>query len=94
MPKERESLERSMEWSIVSKAAERSNRIRAETCLCSKAVFRSFWMRSRAVSVECSFRNADWKRDSEGKESRCLESLERTTFSRILDMKFRLEIGR
>ncbi len=52
MPNVEVSLASRMLWSIVSKAAERSRRTSAESFCSFIAKSRSFWMRSRAVSVE------------------------------------------
>jgi len=52
MPKHELSLLRRMLWSIVSKAAERSRRTRAETRCLFIARVRSLWILVRAVSVE------------------------------------------
>ena len=51
-PKVEESLVRRIWWSMVSKAAERSSKTRADTFFSLEARSRSFWMRSKAVSVE------------------------------------------
>ena len=51
-PKVERSLSRSMVWSMVSKAADRSRRTRAETFCWLDARSRSLCMRSKAVSVE------------------------------------------
>src|SRR5208282_2038694 len=44
-----------MEWSIVSKAADRSIRVRPVTCCRSTALIRWSWIISKADSVECNF---------------------------------------
>ena len=52
-----------MLWSMVSKAAERSRRTKAEIFLLSMDKRRSFWIGSRAVSVEWKGLYADWNGD-------------------------------
>ena len=52
MPKEEDSLARRIPWSIVSKAADKSSRTRADSLRLSIASSRSFCIRRRAVSVE------------------------------------------
>ena len=52
MPKVVDSLEMRIEWSIVSKAADRSRRTRAVTFWRSQARRMLFVMRRSAVSVE------------------------------------------
>ena len=52
MPNEDESLERRMPWFMVSNAAERSSRIRAEICLRLIARFKSFCTPIGNVSVK------------------------------------------
>lgn len=79
---------------MVSKAAERSSRIRAVIFCWLMARRRSFWMRSRAVSVEWKLRYADWKVEIDGKVLRCVDSLLWIMRSIILEMKLRFEIGR
>ena len=83
-----------MLWSMVSIAEERSRRIRAEFFLLFIARRRSFWMRSKAVSVEWKGLYADWNGDNEGKVLRWLDILLWMIRSIILETKFRLEIGR
>ena len=51
MPKVSWSLESRMEWSIVSKAADRSSKESREMWLTSRAARRSFTILRRAVSV-------------------------------------------
>ena len=55
-PKFKESRVKRIWWSMVSKAAERSRKTRAETFCSFEARSRSFWIRSRAVSVEWNLR--------------------------------------
>jgi len=50
--KYKESLDKGILWSMVLKAAEKSRRTKAEFFLWSTDKKRSFWIRSRAVSVE------------------------------------------
>jgi len=88
------SLARRILWSMVSKAAERSRRTRAESFCSSIARRRSFWMRSRAVSVEWNFLYADWKGQMDGKDCRWSFSRLWIMRSRILETKLRFEIGR
>ena len=52
MPKEEDSLASRIPWSIVSKAADKSSRTRADSLRLSIAISRSFCIRRRAVSVE------------------------------------------
>ena len=51
-PKYKESLDKGILWSMVLKAAEKSRRTKAEFFLWSTDKKRSFWIWSRAVSVE------------------------------------------
>ena len=46
----------SIVWSVASKAAESSRRVRTETCLLSETIRRSFTTRSKAVWVLCPTR--------------------------------------
>ena len=55
MPKVEVSLERRILWSIVSKAADKSRRTRAESLRLLIASKRSFWILRRAVSVKLNF---------------------------------------
>ena len=55
----KDSLDRRILWSIVSKAAYRSRSTKAGTCCLLNAWRRSFWIRRRTVSVEWNCRYAE-----------------------------------
>ena len=63
----RSRLDKKMLWSMISKAAERSRRTKAEFFLLSMDKRRSFWIRSRAVSIEWKGLYADWNGDNDEK---------------------------
>ena len=54
---------------------------------------RSFWIRSRAVSVEWKGLYADWNGDNDGKVFRWSCYLSMNDTFNDLELKFRLEIG-
>ena len=80
--------------SMVSKVEERSRRTNAKTFLLSMAKSRSFWIRSKAVSVEWKGLYAEWNGDKEGKDLRWLDILVWMIRSIFFEIKLRLDIGR
>ena len=68
-PKYEESLDKRMLWSMVLKAAARSRRTKAKMFLLSMDKRKSFWIRSRAVSVEWKGLYADWNGDNDSSSS-------------------------
>ena len=89
-----ESLWRRVRCEMVSNAALRSRRMRMESEPVSAAVRRSLVILIRAVSVLWRGRKPDWKGSYRLFRVRCAWSWEETIFSRILEMKGKLEIGR
>ena len=81
-------------WSIVLKVEEKWSRTSAETFLLSMAKSRSFWKRSKPVSVEWKSLYADWNENKEGKDQRWLDILVWMIRSIIFEIKLRLDIGR
>ena len=61
MPKTEFTRERRIWWSVVLKAAERSNTRRREMLSLSRTSRISFTIRNKTVSVLCPARQADWK---------------------------------
>ena len=94
IPKYEESLDKRILWSMASKEAERSRRTKSEIFLLSMDKRRSFWIRSRAVSVEWKGLFADWNGDNDGKVFGWSCNLVWIIRSMILEIKFRLEIVR
>ena len=82
-----------MLWLLVSNAVERSRR-RAVEWPESKETKISFWMRSRAVSVERNLQYADWYSDIRSLEERCDWSWLAITCSINFERNDRLEIER
>ena len=79
---------------MVSKAADRSNKVRADTSPLSIASKISFWTDSRAVSVECKVLYADWSGLSRLKLVIWFLICVATAFSVILEIKFKFDTGR
>ena len=82
-----------MLWSTVSKAAFRSRRASSAILPDSTADIRSDNRRSKAVSVEWKRRYADWLLDINLLLSRYFARRDKTTFSRVFEMKGRADIS-
>lgn len=78
----------------MSKAAERSRRIRIEKCPLALAEKRSLVTLVRAVSVEWRGRKPDWRGSRRELSERCEVRREQTSLSRSLEAKGRREMGR
>ena len=87
------SILRSILWLTVSKAADRSSRMRTEDSPCVLAVFRASVTESKAVSVECPLLNPDCFGSSSPFWFRKLVTCFATVLSRVLDRKGSSETG-
>ena len=83
-----------MEWSMVSNAALRSRNTNTEHAPESAAISKSFVTLRRAVSVLCNLRKPDWNFSKMWLLLSTCIKWSSTTFSRILEVKDSLEIGR
>ncbi len=92
-PKRFSRREIRIEWSTMSNAELRSKRTRATALPLSVASIMSLITFSKADSVLYSFLNPDWKVSYNELESRKECSWVNTTFSKIFEIKGRLEIG-
>ena len=88
------SLCRRMLWSIVSNAAERSNKVRMQTLPLSGAVRRSLTILSSAVAVLWCGLYADWMGLSRSLELRWSFSCKSTIRSMVFDKCWKLDTGR
>ena len=93
IPKEYDNLLSKILWSIVSKAALWSNKVRSETCLLSALQRRLSVTQSKSVSVLWFCLYADWQTSRRLFLDRWDSSCARTTFSRIVERNGRLETG-
>jgi len=84
---------RSMPWSTVSKAADRSSSMRSDGEPASAVIRRSFVTLTRAVSVLWAWRKPDWNFSKRLLCLRCSFRWAATAFSSTLERNGRLEMG-
>ena len=86
------NLDNSIEWSTVSKAADKSNKRSITDSLLSIAHRMSFWTLTKAVSVEWKFLYADWNVSSKWCAITWSVSCMTTAFSTSFDTTFKYTV--